>query len=271
MKFSLSFEAIGPDLLANRRARMKPTFDQLQRLIVCAAGIVFFCIGIWMLKTGISAKGAIDIKMELLSGHLETGSAGLFVIFFSFFLIILSFLLKHPNPSKPKVENTKPSRIPGMIAVVIITWATTVGLESDIAKHCVHSSDANYVPAIKKEIDRRFLHLKEYSQRISTLIAFHKRVYSIPRSIPTLASKCNACVYKDSGTRESKTDTSLTTPSLLSVPGLYSPTTRYGNGTGFNFCIFTKPSPVRNHSCVAPSGRASKTSTSKGWSVMFCG
>jgi hypothetical protein len=73
MKFSLSFEAIGSNSLADRRLRMKPTFDQVLRMIVCVAGIVFFGVGIWMVKTGISANGVIDIKSEVLSGHLETG------------------------------------------------------------------------------------------------------------------------------------------------------------------------------------------------------
>jgi len=59
---------------------MKSTFDQMLRLMVCVAGIVFFGVGIWMVKTGISAKGVIDIQMpEVLTGHLETGSAGLFI------------------------------------------------------------------------------------------------------------------------------------------------------------------------------------------------
>ncbi len=42
MKFSLSFEVFGSNLFGNRRLRMKPTFDQVLRLLVCVAGIVFF-------------------------------------------------------------------------------------------------------------------------------------------------------------------------------------------------------------------------------------
>ena len=84
---------------------MKPTFEQMLRLIVCLAGITFFGVGVCMVASGISAKGVIDLKMEVLSGHLETGSAGAFIVFMSFFLIVARFLIgKQPVPSKAKVE-----------------------------------------------------------------------------------------------------------------------------------------------------------------------
>jgi len=127
MRFSLSFEAIGSNSLTNRRPRMKPSFDQVLRLIVCVAGIVFFGVGIWMVQKGISAQGVIDIKSEVLSGHLETGSAGLFVMFFSFFLIVLSFLLKHPSTAKSEFPQKKPSRIPAMLTLSIFLRMVAIG------------------------------------------------------------------------------------------------------------------------------------------------
>jgi hypothetical protein len=127
MKFSLSFEMLGSHSLADKKRRMKPTFDQALRLLVCVAGIVFFSFGIWMIKTGTSAQGVIDIKFrELLSGHLETGSAGLFIVFMSFLMILFSFLIgRHPVKSQVKKDVQKQSRMPVMVTVTILLWLIT--------------------------------------------------------------------------------------------------------------------------------------------------
>jgi hypothetical protein len=136
VKFSLSFEASGSDSLGKRSPRMKPTFDQVLRLIVCVAGIVFFGVGIWMVKTGISANGVIDIKSEVLSGHLETGSAGLFFAFFSFFMIVLPFVvgrhqarLQHTigQPKRPKHKKTNRSISSAAILLSLVFSYSAMG------------------------------------------------------------------------------------------------------------------------------------------------
>jgi len=106
---------------------MKLSFDQVMRLLVCVVGIVFFGIGIWMIKSGISAQGVIDIQMrQIMTGHLETGSAGLFITFFSFWMIMLSFLIgRRAADAKPKTTQSLPSRMPVMLTITVIVWALT--------------------------------------------------------------------------------------------------------------------------------------------------
>src|SRR5687767_3013206 len=54
-----------------------------------------------MMVTGVSAEGAIDIKSSLISGSLKTGSAGLFIAFLSFIVIV--FVLASPPRRQHKV------------------------------------------------------------------------------------------------------------------------------------------------------------------------
>lgn len=65
------------------------------RMVGLIAGIVFFGIGIYLVLHGVAAEGTIDIQSTILSGKITAGSAGLFVLFFSFFIIMLSILLGH--------------------------------------------------------------------------------------------------------------------------------------------------------------------------------
>jgi hypothetical protein len=58
------------------------------RLTALLAGIIFFGVGLVMVFLGISAEGAIDLQGAVFSGKIKTGSAGLFVLFFSFLIII---------------------------------------------------------------------------------------------------------------------------------------------------------------------------------------
>jgi hypothetical protein len=77
------------------------------RLLLLLSGIAFFGVGVWMIKSGISAEGSIDIRSELLSGSLKTGSVGLFITFFSFFMILFSVIFsKSPAVSQPKPEES---------------------------------------------------------------------------------------------------------------------------------------------------------------------
>ena len=116
-----------PVVMKEKKITRLLSFDQIIRLIVCLSGVVFFGVGIWMINDGISAQGVIDIKMEVLTGHLETGSAGLFVTFFAFSMIVVSFLVgRHPTPSEPKIKNKKPSKMPVMVSVTVILWAVDI-------------------------------------------------------------------------------------------------------------------------------------------------
>ena len=97
------------------------------RLILLVSGIIFFGVGVWMIKSGISAEGSIDIRSEVLSGSLKTGSAGLFITFFSFFMIMASVLFsKWPVLSRNKSDQSQPSAMPVMLGILFSLYAVTV-------------------------------------------------------------------------------------------------------------------------------------------------
>jgi hypothetical protein len=61
-----------------------------RRLIALIAGIGFFISGIVLMWMGISATGSLDIQSVLISGKIQTGSAGLIIIFLATFIIIFA-------------------------------------------------------------------------------------------------------------------------------------------------------------------------------------
>ena len=62
----------------------------VRRLIALIAGVAFFAAGLWLIVKGISATGALDIQSALISGKIQTGSAGLIIVFLATFIIIFA-------------------------------------------------------------------------------------------------------------------------------------------------------------------------------------
>jgi len=96
------------------------------RLVGLIAGIVFFGIGIYLVLHGVAAEGTIDIQSTILSGKITAGSAGLFVLFFSFFMIIISMLLGHKikfplNLSQQDQDNTSKKYLKVFYTLVLVT------------------------------------------------------------------------------------------------------------------------------------------------------
>jgi hypothetical protein len=106
---------------------MKLTFNELMRLLLLVSGIVFFGVGVWMIKDGVAAEGSIDIRSAFLTGSLKTGSAGLFVAFFAFFMILTSVMFSHrtsiPAPVPGQIFK---SRMRVFVPVILILWAIAV-------------------------------------------------------------------------------------------------------------------------------------------------
>lgn len=67
-----------------------------------------FGIGAFMMWQGISAEGAIDIKSSVLSGSIKTGSAGLFIAFLSFAMIV--FVLTSAGQKTSQISSTNLSK-----------------------------------------------------------------------------------------------------------------------------------------------------------------
>jgi hypothetical protein len=93
------------------------------RLVALIGALVFFGLGAFMMWRGISAEGAIDIKSEVLSGSIKTGSAGLFLAFLSFSMIVfvLASTIKKPQPSLD-------SRYPKSRNLRMVFWGLLVAL-----------------------------------------------------------------------------------------------------------------------------------------------
>ena len=85
-----------------------------------------------MMWQGIAAEGAIDIKSSVLTGSIKTASAGLFIDFLSFAVIVfaLSSLTKKPLSAQPQSprDHTKSKRVLILLAWLFPTFLVTVSL-----------------------------------------------------------------------------------------------------------------------------------------------
>ena len=89
---------------------------------------VMFGVGAWMLYAGIAADGAVDIKTTLASGTIRTGSAGLFIIFFAFLVIISSLALLASRANKGTSGDALPGSRPRSKRLLPALYAVLVAL-----------------------------------------------------------------------------------------------------------------------------------------------
>jgi hypothetical protein len=102
------------------------------RLAALIGSMVLFGVGAYMMFQGIGAEGAIDIKSSVVSGSLKTGSAGLFIVFLSFLVIVVVLL----SPAKPRKEGTpyprtsggKASMVAKAFVVLLVSFVATGAL-----------------------------------------------------------------------------------------------------------------------------------------------
>jgi ABC-type Fe3+ transport system permease subunit len=106
------------------------TPSDIRKLIALFAGIIFMFIGIVMVFNQIQATGSIDLSTTIISGKIQSGSAGLFICFLSIILILFSILpgkimqasKDKPNSpgesEKPRFLISKMSR--GLLGIVIV-------------------------------------------------------------------------------------------------------------------------------------------------------
>lgn len=89
---------------------MKWEPSDVLRLVALIGALVMFGIGAFMMWQGISAEGAIDIKSSVLSGSIKTGSAGLFIAFLSFAVIVFVLTSVGQKPSQSLSQNLSKSK-----------------------------------------------------------------------------------------------------------------------------------------------------------------
>ena len=96
------------------------------RLIALIGGFALFCLGIWLLVSGIKADGTVDLKSAVLSGTLRTESAGLYVCFFAVFIVVISLASAHFEKKNTGNENPRQQRMFGLFLILLFALFVSI-------------------------------------------------------------------------------------------------------------------------------------------------
>ena len=96
------------------------------RLVALLGAFVAFGVGIWLLVSGVSAEGIVDLKSSVLSGTLKTASAGLFVCFFA--LIVIAFVLASLFVAKRSADARTPETRSRSRRMFPLFWGSILGI-----------------------------------------------------------------------------------------------------------------------------------------------
>ena len=111
------------------------TPNEIRKLIAQLSGILFGIGGIALMVAGVKATGKINISSNFISGEIESGSAGLLLLFLSFFLIVIPSLRtkyvgiqsENETKSKEKKTNDFTKLIVTAIVGTILTFTFFIG------------------------------------------------------------------------------------------------------------------------------------------------
>lgn len=111
---------------------MKWEPNDVIRLVALIGAMVLFAMGAYMMLQGISAEGAIDIKSSVVSGSLKTGSAGLFIVFLAFLMIVFVLFSQASSrkaaPSFTSSSSGKSAMVEKAFFALLIAFVTTGAL-----------------------------------------------------------------------------------------------------------------------------------------------
>jgi len=102
------------------------TPNEIRKLIAQLSGILFGIGGIVLMVAGVKATGKINISSNFISGEIESGSAGLLLLFLSFFLIVIPSLrtkyvsVQTENQNEPKSKEKKTNDFTKLIVTAIV-------------------------------------------------------------------------------------------------------------------------------------------------------
>ena len=103
------------------------------RLVALIGAIVLFCLGAAMMWQGVAAEGTIDLKSSVISGTLKTGSAGLFIAFLSFVVIVFVIVGSHKPGQAIGTRTEERSRFKRLLPIffaLLVALAAAVSLGS---------------------------------------------------------------------------------------------------------------------------------------------
>lgn len=86
------------------------TPHEVRKLIAQISGVIFGVAGVILIIKDIKASGHINISSKVLSGQMESGSAGLFILFMSFLLILIPAIFTR-NSTASAIESTNKTMI----------------------------------------------------------------------------------------------------------------------------------------------------------------
>lgn len=111
---------------------MKWEPSDIIRLSAIIGSLIFFALGAIMMWQGIAAEGAIDIKSSVLTGSIKTGSAGLFISFLAFAIVVyvLSSLSQNSSNVDHPSGDLKSKKIAKFIKVLFICLILSVAASS---------------------------------------------------------------------------------------------------------------------------------------------
>jgi hypothetical protein len=82
------------------------TPKEVRKLIILIAGILFVFFGIYLMVNQVVTTGSIDISSSLITGKIQSGSAGLFIAFIGL-IMSLSSLISKESSVFPTLKNNK--------------------------------------------------------------------------------------------------------------------------------------------------------------------
>jgi hypothetical protein len=111
---------------------MKWEPSDIIRFTALIGAFLLSILGALMMWRGIAAEGAIDIKSSVLTGSIKTGSAGLFITFLAFVIIVfvLSSLVQSTLKSSQPLAtgHAKSKRIAKLLIVLFVGLIVSAGL-----------------------------------------------------------------------------------------------------------------------------------------------
>lgn len=113
------------------------TPKEIRKLIALLCGVGIEIAGVWLLVNQIQTTGSIDISSGLISGKIQSGSAGLLICFLGLFVIIFSIIGGRDLIGSYKVSESLTQERVGIsldniikkhIIIIIISGIFVVGL-----------------------------------------------------------------------------------------------------------------------------------------------